>query len=230
VSTIDKAEVAPVTAPAAVVSARDADPARRTALAAMTPTAAKAPSGHCGTRPKVGFRPTTPHQAAGRRMEPPASVPKCSAPKPAAAAAPAPAELPPGVWWKFQGLRVMPCSGQSPGVFQPNSVVVVLPTMTAPALRRAMAIGASSVAAAVSLRREPRRVGRPATSTRSLMVTGPPSSGPIGRPARQRAALSPAWARECGFITAKALMLGLRRATRSVTACSTSTGERALRA
>ena len=43
-STIDKAEVAPVTAPAAVVSARDADPARRTALAAMTPTAAKAPS------------------------------------------------------------------------------------------------------------------------------------------------------------------------------------------
>ena len=67
------------------------------------------------------------------RIEPPASVPTCSGPKQAAPAAPAPEEEPPGVRRGSQGLRVMPCSGQSPGVFQPNSVVVVLPRMTAPA-------------------------------------------------------------------------------------------------
>ena len=59
----------------------------------------------------------SPDQAAGMRMEPPASVPTCSGPKPAAAAAAAPAEEPPGVCAVFQGLRVMPLSGQSPGAF-----------------------------------------------------------------------------------------------------------------
>lgn len=33
-----------------------------------------------GTRPRLGFRPTMPHHAAGRRMEPPMSVPRCSGP------------------------------------------------------------------------------------------------------------------------------------------------------
>ena len=69
------------------------------------------------------------------RMEPPASVPMCSGPKHAAPAAPAPEELPPVVCAGFHGLRVMPCSGQSPGVFHPNSVVVVLPRITHPAAR-----------------------------------------------------------------------------------------------
>ena len=103
------------------------------AIGPATATAPNAPSGHCGTRPKLGFSPTTPHQAAGMRIDPPASVPTCSGPKHAAAAAPAPADEPPDVSAGFHGLRVMPCSGQSPGDFQPYSVVVVLPTMTAPA-------------------------------------------------------------------------------------------------
>ena len=196
----------------------------------ITATCAKAPSGHCGTRPKLGFRPTTPHQAAGMRTEPPASVPICSGPNPAAAAAPAPEEEPPGVWWTFHGLRVMPCSGQSPGDFQPNSVVVVLPMITAPSAFSPVTLGASSAAGPGSVSRLPRRVGRPATSTRSFTVTGTPSRLPIGRPTRQRASLSPAAASAPGFITAKALIAGLSRATRSVTACSTSTGDRARRA
>ncbi len=47
-----------------------------------------------------------PFQQAGRRTEPPMSVPRCSGPYPAAAAAPAPALEPPGFQARFQGLRV----------------------------------------------------------------------------------------------------------------------------
>ena len=83
----------------------------------------------------------------------------------------------------FHGLRVMPCSGQSPGDFQPNSVVVVLPMITAPAAFSPTTAGASSVTGVGSVRRLPRRVGKPATSTRSFTVHGTPSSGPSGRPA-----------------------------------------------
>ena len=118
----------------------------------------------------------------------------------------------------------MPCNGQSPGDFQPNSVVVVLPITTAPSAFSPSTLGASSATGAGSVSREPRRVGSPATSTRSFTVTGTPSSEPVGRPARHRVALSPAACNACGFITAKALIPGLSRATRSVTACSTSTG------
>ena len=163
-------------------------------------------------------------------MEPPPSVPICSGPNPAAAAAAAPAEEPPGVCAGFHGLRVTPCSGQSPGDFQPNSVVVVLPITTAPSAFSPATLGASSAAGAASVRREPRRVGWPARSIRSFTVAGTPSSRPIGRPMRQRASLSPAAASACGAITAKALIAGLRRATRSVTACSASIGLRLRRA
>ena len=187
-------------------------------------TEAKAPAGHCGMRPYEGLSPTSPHQAAGIRTDPPASVPTCSGPNPAAPAAPAPEEEPPVVWAGFHGLRVIPCSGQSPGDFQPNSVVVVLPRITAPAAFNPITSGASSVTGVDGVARLPRRVGKPATSTRSFTVTGTPSSSPIGRPARQRAALSPAASSARGWSTAKAFSTGLNRATRSVTACSTSTG------
>ncbi len=62
-----------------------------------TDTPTKALVGHSGTRPKVGFSPTRPHHAAGMRIEPPASVPICSGPNPAAPAAPAPDDEPPVV-------------------------------------------------------------------------------------------------------------------------------------
>src|SRR2546426_12589645 len=66
-------------------------------------------------------------------------------PSPAAVAAPAPALDPPVVVPVFQGLRVMPVSGLSPSPFQPNSGVVVFPTMTPPAcLRRRTTGGATS--------------------------------------------------------------------------------------
>ena len=191
-----------------------------------TATDEKLPNGHCGTRPKLGLKPTTPHQAAGMRIEPPASVPICSGPKCAAAAAPAPEEEPPGVRIRSQGLRVMPCSGQSPGDFQPNSVVVVLPKITAPAAFSPITAGASCAMGAVEEVRLPRRVAKPARSSKSFTVAGTPSSAPIGRPAIHRASLSPAAARARGFIAAKAFTHGFMRATRSSTSFSTSTGER----
>ncbi len=61
-------------------------------------------------------------------------------------------------------------------------------------------------------------------SSRSFTVHGTPSSAPIGRPARQRAALCPAASSARGFSTAKALSRGLSRAMRSMTACNASTG------
>src|SRR2546426_5119406 len=65
-------------------------------------------------------------------------------PSPAAVAAPAPALDPPVVVSLFQGLRVMPVSGLSPSPFQPNSGVVVLPSMTPPACLRRRTTGGST--------------------------------------------------------------------------------------
>ena len=49
-----------------------------------------------------------------------------------------------GVRARFHGLRVIPVSGLSPIAFQPNSGVVVLPSITAPASRNRAIAGASS--------------------------------------------------------------------------------------
>ena len=62
--------------------------------------------GSTGTRPRLGFSVKIPFQQAGSRTEPPMSVPRCSGPYPAAAAAPAPALEPPGFQARFHGLRV----------------------------------------------------------------------------------------------------------------------------
>ena len=98
-------------------------------------TVPKGDSGQAGTRPKVGFRPTIPQKLAGMRIEPPPSVPTCSAPIPSAAATAAPPLEPPGVRAMSQGLRATWPSGLSVTAFQPNSGVVVLPSSTAPASR-----------------------------------------------------------------------------------------------
>ena len=54
-----------------------------------------------------GFKPTSPHHAAGMRMEPPPSEPCAIAHKPAASAAPAPPDDPPGVRSVSHGLRAV---------------------------------------------------------------------------------------------------------------------------
>ena len=106
--------------------------------------------------------PKMPVNAHGMRIEPPPSVPTASGPMPAATAAAAPPEEPPGVFALFQGLRVMPVSGLSVTPFQPNSGVVVLPRSTAPCSRSRAVAGASSFHGPLgSIVFEPRSVGQP---------------------------------------------------------------------
>src|SRR6185312_14403026 len=108
--------------------------ASRTVLA-MGPTWARvgvAATGKTGTRPNCALMPNRPHSEDGMRMEPPPSVPRANGVSPAATLAPAPDEEPPVVLLRFQGLRVSPVSGLLLDPLQPNSVVVVLPTIEAP--------------------------------------------------------------------------------------------------
>ena len=154
------------------------------------PTWASVPSGaagKAGTRARVGLMPKQPVKAAGMRIEPPPSVPRCRAPMPSTVAATAPAEEPPVVMRVSQGLRVMPVSGLSLVAFQPYSGMAVLPSMTAPVLAQAGGGGRVGLPGLGGVRREPKRAGMPATRMLSLTPIGTPSSRPLGAPACQRA-------------------------------------------
>ena len=69
--------------------------------------------GSRGTAPNVGLNPTTPQNADGIRMDPPPSPPIEIGPIPAATAAPAPPDDPPGVRARSHGLEVRPLIGDS---------------------------------------------------------------------------------------------------------------------
>src|SRR5690348_8573466 len=86
-----------------------------------------------------------PQNAAGLRIDPPPSVPSARGPSPAATAAPAPPDDPPGVRSRFQGLRVTPNTRLSVIPTQPNVGVFVLPSRIAPAAFMRATDGASSV-------------------------------------------------------------------------------------
>src|SRR2546423_5163233 len=83
-------------------------------------TVPKGDSGQAGTRPKEGLMPNSPVKEQGMRIDPPRSVPTASGPIPAATAATAPPDEPPGVFAGFHGLRVMPVRALSVTAFQPN--------------------------------------------------------------------------------------------------------------
>src|SRR4051795_12305651 len=90
-------------------------------------------SGPREIRPRAGLRPTSPQQAAGILIEPPPSDPWATGTIPAATAAAAPPEEPPGVREVSQGLRVGPKRRGSVTGRIPNSGALVLPTITNPA-------------------------------------------------------------------------------------------------
>ena len=146
-------------------------------------------------RPGVGFTVESPFANAGNRSEPPMSLPWWMGPKPAAAAAPAPPDDPPGEASGCQGLSVRPCSGLSVVARMDSSGVLVRPTMMAPARRRFATTGASSGAITVSKAGRPFGVGLPCWSTFSLIVTGTPWSGPRCRPAARSSSARRASAR-----------------------------------
>ena len=93
-------------------------------------------SGASEMRPRLGFSPTRPQQAAGIRIEPPPSLPWATGTMPAATAAAAPPEEPPGVRSRSHGLRVGPKMRASLTGRIPYSGSVVVPTITNPASRR----------------------------------------------------------------------------------------------
>src|SRR5580693_8877987 len=85
--------------------------------------------------PYVGFIPTTPHRAAGWRIDPPVSLPSPIGTMPAATAAADPPEEPPGTRSRSWGLRVGPKAEFSVEDPIANSSRLALPTKTAPAAR-----------------------------------------------------------------------------------------------
>ena len=89
--------------------------------------------------------PGMPQNAPGCRIEPPVSVPSAATAMPAATAAAEPPLEPPGVHRRSHGLRVRPCKGLSVNPRKPNSEVLVMPRMTAPAARSLATLGASAL-------------------------------------------------------------------------------------
>ena len=97
--------------------------------------------GSTGVRPLGGLYPTTPEQDAGMRIEPAMSDPVAKVVVPAASAAPAPPEDPPGVTSRFQGLRVTPQRREWVTAAQENSGVAVRAWQMAPARKTRSLIG-----------------------------------------------------------------------------------------
>src|SRR5207247_4963383 len=108
------------------------------------------PYGACETRPRDGFRPNSPQQAAGIRIEPPPSLPWAIGHIAAATPAAAPPLDPPGVRFVSHGLRQAPLSSDSVTGIEPNSGVFVFPSTRKPAsrIRRTTAASASGTLSA----------------------------------------------------------------------------------
>jgi hypothetical protein len=127
-------------------------------------------------------------------MEPITWVPSAAATMPVATAAAEPLLEPPGVRDGSHGLLV------GPGATAANSVVTVLPTITAPARRSAATLAESRPPRQPLNSGEPCSVGMSAVSITSLMPTGMPSMGDSGSPARQRALAWSAAARAASIL------------------------------
>src|SRR5262245_60330157 len=126
------------------------------------------------TRPYVALRPTMPQHAAGRRTEPPVSLPSAPRQSPLATAAPDPLDDPPDTWPVCHGLSTSPWCGLSPNGPIASSVMLSLPSVMAPAAtRRADAVQSCS-ATKYSRVFVPHEVGQPRRWQRSLSPSGTP--------------------------------------------------------
>src|SRR3954467_8807507 len=139
--------------------------------------------------------PTTPHSAAGWRLEPPGSDPGARGATPAAPAAALPPLDPPGTREWSCGLRVGPKAEFSVELPMANSSRFVLPTTIAPAAVRRCTTVASYGGRQPSRIRDEHVVGMPRVHMLSLSATGTPASGPGSSPAATRAPMAAAAAR-----------------------------------
>ena len=121
--------------------------------------------------------------AAGRgtRIDPPPSVACAAGTTRAATSAAEPPDEPPVLWSVFHGLRDGPPKRGSVVLVSPNSGVALLPRKTRPDFSSA-STGPLAVAGDRPKDREPECVGRPRTSSRSLMNVGTPANGPVSAP------------------------------------------------
>ena len=122
--------------------------------------------------------PTTPHWAAGQRIEPPVSVPSAPAARPAATATALPPLEPPVDSAGPSGFTAGGVSSR-----HASGDVRVEPSTSAPAWR-SRATHAASASGVRTGGPIPNPVGRPATSTTSLTTTVTPASSPGSPPAR----------------------------------------------
>src|SRR5580704_15306554 len=121
--------------------------------------------------------PTTPHSAAGWRIEPPVSVPIAHGARPAATAAALPPEEPPGTRVLSHGLSVGPNAEFSVEEPIANSSWLVFASSVAPASRRRETTVAVYGGRYPSRMRDPAWLGTPAVQNRSLNASGTPASG-----------------------------------------------------
>ena len=117
------------------------------------------------TRPKVGRKPTRPQRIDGDRIDPPVSVPIAKATRPAAVAAPGPADDPLDPSSGFHGLLVRPPAHWSPKAISP---VVSLATSTAPAAASRSTTAASKSNTWSCVGGAPHRVGAPLAAMMSF--------------------------------------------------------------
>src|SRR2546427_3073047 len=120
-------------------ASRTVRPSGQTWATSSLPPAA----GYIGTRPKVGFKPTSPQKLAGMRIDPAPSEPSASGANPAATAAAPPPVEPPGVRVRSHGFRDSPNRGLSVDPRQANSGRFVRPRKIAPEARSHFTLGAS---------------------------------------------------------------------------------------
>ena len=132
------------------------------------------------TSPTVGLKPTTPLTDAGQVMEPSVSVPMAAGAKPIATATALPAEEPHGVLAASNAFSVCPPTALHPGIDAEerklaHSERLVLPRITAPAVRRRATSGESLPGEFCDRASDPAVVGMSRVSILSLMRIGIPA-------------------------------------------------------
>ncbi len=174
------------------------------------------------TRPSVGFTPTRPFPDDGQTIEPSVSVPTASAHRFAEAAAPEPELEPHGLRSSAYGLRHNPPRALQPLVdlvdrMFAHSERFVLPSSTAPALRRRSATPESRSGIEPASASEPAVVVvLSAVSMLSFSRTGIPCSGPRGPFALRSASSASAIASASGFVSITERSAGPLRSSASI--------------
>src|SRR6266571_8836408 len=119
-----------------------------------------------------------PQTDPGCRIDPPVSVPMASGASNAATAADEPPDEPPGTRLRSHGLRDVPNAEFSVDEPIANSSMLVLPSMTTPALLSRRAMVESYGGCQPSSMRDPQVVGMSIVVKTSLSPSGTPASGP----------------------------------------------------